>query len=930
MKDQLIKYMMVLLILVTLFPYSGQAVAATCEQTVFKLTSPKTQDKKIMGSALADKMLVIKVNETEYPLTVKSDGTYELLLSTPLLADDKVQVEQGMNKLTADVVTESAEEEIVLDGPFDCTGLVDEPTTETATTQESTEEPTTETVTTEAGTTEEPTTETVTTEAGTTEEPTTETATTEESTEEPTTETATTEELTEESTTETATTEEPTEEPTTETATTEEPTEEPTTETPTTEESTEEPTVESVVMQEEPLMPRTFSLSLAPSTTVRSLTTSSTCPTVSEYNAANNTGVFNKAVTGKIVCVSTAAEFDSAVKDATVEVVILKNNISTSTAQTVNGSTGMKVIDVNNFALQLGNSEGLRVPAASSVNELIIQNAANLINTAASAERGFASFEDGKVSQLKYSNVTYNSANQGSSHLGAGYDSTLHFYGKNTATISGPEFMARYSNVIVHDGALLDITSPNNGFLFKNVNVSSVANTGLNIGNNATVNIKATSGDVLHFDSNRPYKVRVGQGSTMNLSGNKGIYVNLSNAAASQMSNIIFDAGSTVNINTNANAFKFNNDPVTIDVNSSANVTLKSASDVIYANASSNPVTVNVKSNGKLIFEKTGTSTSEAINVSRPFTYNIDSAAKVDFINPTGQIFTKSNVMTFNITNMAVRSWLTDVSKTTPDKQTAIIASGSFKMQSATTAISGMPANFNTDFAPTMRRLQFVPETAVPNPQKTIYDDAKTITGTAPAGSTVTMKNTRTNTTQTVTADSSGNFTFNVTAGSLLKDDVLQFTATQNGYTSSAVSRTVTGTVLELVQPADIIFKTTTIQDKPGLIIQRETPVDYSVRVKDTKTSGSWNVTVQATKQMTNSQGEVLNDALVFKEGTTYSSLKSAVKVTDKTKAAATATAGEVETKWTSDNGVLLRTNPLQATTDTYTGTLTWTLTSGP
>lgn len=199
----------------------------------------------------------------------------------------------------------------------------------------------------------------------------------------------------------------------------------------------------------------------------------------------------------------------------------------------------MKVIDVNNFALQLGNSEGLRVPAASSVNELIIQNAANLINTAASAERGFASFEDGKVSQLKYSNVTYNSANQGSSHLGAGYDSTLHFYGKNTATISGPEFMARYSNVIVHDGALLDITSPNNGFLFKNVNVSSVANTGLNIGNNATVNIKATSGDVLHFDSNRPYKVRVGQGSTMNLSGNKGIYVNLSNAAASQMSNII-------------------------------------------------------------------------------------------------------------------------------------------------------------------------------------------------------------------------------------------------------------------------------------------------------------------------------------------------------------------------------------------------------
>lgn len=181
-----------------------------------------------------------------------------------------------------------------------------------------------------------------------------------------------------------------------------------------------------------------------------------------------------------------------------------------------------------------------------------------------------------------------------------------------------------------------------------------------------------------------------------------------------------------------------------------------------------------------------------------------------------------------------------------------------------------------------------------------------------------------------MTADSSGNFTFTVPAGSLLKDDVLQFTATQNSYTSSAVSRTVNGTVLELVQPADIIFKTTTIQSNPGLIIPRLSPVDFSLRVKDTKTSGSWNVTVQATKQMTSTKGDVLDDALVFKEGSSISSLKSAVKVTDKTKAAATATAGEVETKWTSENGILLRTNPLQAAADTYTGTLTWTLTAGP
>ncbi|WJP98497.1 Ig-like domain-containing protein [Macrococcus bovicus] len=940
MMNRILKGLMIMLLFITLLPTQALAVVTPCIDTVFKLTAPVPGDVKLTGEALSDNELTIKIDDQLHKLTVKPDGKYELELPTALTGDEKIEVQQGLNKLEASVEEEPAEKELLLETPFDCTGLV-APSTEEQTTEEplsedvSTEAPSTEKATTEKPSTEAATTEQQSTEKTTTEAPTTKDVTTEEpSTEQVTTEVPVSDELTtEDVTTEDVTTEDvTTEEPSTE-ALQSEKVEEPVTEDPSSEQvTTERPTTEAPISEimttEAPFKSlttfrRTFSL-MSPAAN----STLTSCRPLSDYSIGKLGGAITKSVNGTIKCVSNAADFSTAVQDDSIEVIVLTADITSTVANVPKSSTGQKIIDVNNYSLTLTHQDGLRITSASNISDLIIANAQNLLTTANDYQRGFVSVAAEKSAHIRYYNVKYNSGTLTAGHIGKAINSTLHFYGNDTLNIAGADTVTNYQYVIVHSGANVTMTNNNQGLNQYGLLFNDTTNdkSGLQLEANATLTINAPNADGVHFNTNKPYEVKVGTNSSLVINANKGIY--LSPGPGGEMT---FEEGSNVKIETRLNAIRFNDHSHILNIQRNAKVEMKSTDEVFTAlDLSGVSVTVNVMENATLSIERTGSGNSPAFTIDRPITYNINNSAKVNFINTDGSFFDGSEHQTFRIKNMVVSGWTLANKTDKPDKQTPLISDNYFTMAPTTTSGPGMlPTTFNTDFSTTkIRRLQIAAAAAQPVPDK-VYDDSTVVTGTAQPGATVMMLIKRSNVVISAVANN-GTFSIPVKVGQLQAGDILEFSSTLNNTNSPIVTRTVIGTVLELLQPPDITFKTTAIDNKPGLIINRASPVDYAVRVKDTKTTGSWNLAVQATTQMTSSKRDVLDDALIFKDGTTISSLKSAIKVTDKSKVTATSTSGEFEQKWSSDNGILLKMNPIKAAADTYTGTLTWTLTSGP
>ncbi|TDM14937.1 Ig-like domain-containing protein [Macrococcus bovicus] len=879
--NRITKVMMILLLFITFIPMPVQAETTLCEDTVFKVSSPRTGDTKLSGTALKNEGLTIKVDEEEYPLTVKATGEYELTLDQPLNDGQKIIIEQGSNKLEITVEEKPAETEQLLEAAFNCDGLVDkptteEPTTEDASTETKTEEPTTEEASTETKT-EELTTEDASTET-TTEEPTTEDASTEAKAEEPTTEDASTEAKTEEPTTEAKT-----EEPTTEAKTEEPTTEQPTVEKPSTTSATTEPPVSSSVV-----FKQRFTRSLLPSldssvqrTAVATTPRYTSCPTRDQYNSSisvNSDGPFRQSVQGNVVCVKSVSEFDAEIKNGATEVIIFMadmDNVTPNRASLdviLKSETGQKVIDANGYSLSVANGGYLLVNRNSDITNLIVKDASNLYSANNEDINGMFNIDFVGIN-VNIVNSTFNRDNLAAGHLGASWESALHFYGTNIIN-SNYNYSVFYRFVHVHDNASLTLNNAQkSGFNFQTSGKTSVAapKSGMKIGRNATVNINVKN-DAGILSQNNLFELTVGAGSKLDVKADRGFVMNTSTKGE-----ITFDEGSIVKMDTTSDTFKLTSD------------------------------------------------TSIAIN----------STADVDLRSSAGRLFGGNKTHTFDIQNVAVRSWLTDSSKA-HDYQTPLISSGSFSIgPKVTTPISNMGTDdFAKQFPPTMKRIQFIPSVKPPVPQAVIDDTASTITGTAVPGSVVTLKNMNrtTNNVKTATADASGNFVFTVPAGFLFKGDVLEFTAANNGLTSAPVTRTVSGNTLQLQQPADITFKSSVIGNSQNQLIRRESPVDYSVKVKDTRSSGNWNVTVKATQLMTKSKEHELKDALIFKENSqeTVLSGSSAVRVADKKSMTADTSTGLYEKKWTNDSGILLKVDPVAISPGTYSGTLTWTLTSGP
>lgn len=928
--NRITKIMMIFLLFITLTPLSAQATVTACEKTMFKVSSPKTGDDKLIGTALGDKKMNIRVNDKAYPFIVKPNGQFELTLEEPLSKGEKVVLEQGFNKLEVTVEDKPDQLETSLEKPFECIGLVEvQPTSsEEATTKEKSGETAIEEVTKESPTTEGPSIE----------EKSGETTIEEDTKELPTTEKPSTEERSEDNTLEEGTKELPT----TEKSSTEETTlesatiEKPTTETPT----IEQPVPKSIVFKgraiKQSLTTSMFSL-LTQNTSINETANFLSCPTNEKYNSSisvnrEGEGPFTQKVQGNIVCVKTAAEFNDQIINADTEVIIFLADIDDVAANvTMKSNYGQKVIDANGYSLSVANSGYLLVNKSSNITNLVVKDASNLYSGNSQDKNGMFTVDYIGI-DVNIVNSTFNKDNKSTGHLGASWESALHFYGNNIIN-SNHSYATFYRFVNVHDNATLTLNSSQNGFNFiTNSSQSAVApNTGLKINNNASVSINATKIAGSINQNNKPFELSVGSGSKLNVVSSKGFDIQASTPAQ-----ITFDSGSVVQMSTTSDAFHLNSSPVTMDINSGANVRLNSIDSVISSPRSSTSHTFNIAADADFVTERTGTTNLPIWNVENPLVFNINSTANVDFKNSKGRLFTTASnrTHTFNIQNVAIRSWLTDSNKALPDYQTSFISSGKFSLgPSETIPISNMSNNFAAQFPPTMNRIQFLPSIKTPVPQPVIDDTTTTITGTATPGVLVTIKNTGlpSNNILTPTADSTGKFTVTIPTNWLKKGDVLEFSASHNGLSSDVATRTVIGNTLQLLQPQDVIFESTSIEDIPDKLIHRNTPSEYSVKVKDTRSSGNWNLSVQVSKQLTNPKGSVIDNGLVYRSNGQETILKTgtALKVAEKN-TLPVSSSGIYEKTWLNEDGILLRTNPVKVAPGTYSGTLTWTLSSGP
>lgn len=138
-------------------------------------------------------------------------------------------------------------------------------------------------------------------------------------------------------------------------------------------------------------------------------------------------------------------------------------------------------------------------------------------------------------------------------------------------------------------------------------------------------------------------------------------------------------------------------------------------------------------------------------------------------------------------------------------------------------------------------------------------------------------------------------------------------------------------TVTQLVLvPQDIDYGTVTISGQEQLLA-RQSPTVLALSVLDTRDSGSWEVTVQATTPLTRvGGGDVLSDALVYRTaGQGLQSLASEVRVGGQNTTAASPVRTDLQ--WQADEGILLHLQPYEGMPGTsYDATLTWTLTQMP
>ncbi|MDK6863942.1 MULTISPECIES: carboxypeptidase-like regulatory domain-containing protein [Nosocomiicoccus] len=619
------------------------------------------------------------------------------------------------------------------------------------------------------------------------------------------------------------------------------------------------------------------------------------CKGVNEYNQQNGRLIGNvipKKVTGKIQCVSNSNEFENAVTDSNVEVIVLKNDISGVGSRYFSSNYGQKILEGNGYSLTMSNN-GRLYNNKTNINDIVVKNFSKLSTTNSHRNEGL--FRASEISNLRLMNIEFSGG-----HIGASWESLMHIYG-NVTLNTNADYAAYYRFYEIHDGANFTVNAENNGLHSRNNSKGSFELNGIRLGNDADAIITA-SGSALYSGGDYQKYVEAGSNSTLQLTSH------------------------------NKNAVEFiDSKDFFITAHQDGEIILKSADSPF---KSAGVGTVTIDDYGKLIMEKTGQNNAPVFDTRNSITINIYYPNSVDFINHNGPIFYSNNAnKDFNIKHSSIEGYRNNIDK--PDYKTPAL-NGDFSMRgnitNASSSITKVVPDFNESFKSSNMRMRFSGSIEAPlKVNEPVNDESTEITGDGHPNSKIKMLNTRTKKVYETTSDSNGKFTFkNIPIGDLQADGKLVFSTIVDKYEVKGAEIIVQGTIIELLPVKNLLFENTIIDNTEEKIIHRTEPTQ-EVNVRSTK-KGGFSVNVYSKSPLTHTNGkDQLENSLYFVRNGEFNLIEGENnRQIIGNKENAEKSGDNYKFTFGKDEGILIRTNPVKATIGEYKATLVWTLTDGP
>lgn len=456
------------------------------EMVEFYVKQPVEATELIEGQGLPEQPVQLTINkgtaeEVLVRETTDDNGRFTFKYLSPLTTEDKLLIEQGLNKLQVNVLTEEeavqAPERVRLVGEFNTEGLVEDTEENMGSTADS------------------------------------ETDQTVEESEENTTEDSTDDEQTQESTSEADAEGTDAEENATEGDSEEEPENE--------EDPESEDTEDEAIEDGEDESAETDSLT----------------PRSRKPRAAGDEGdPIPNQIRGNTANVSNVNGFLQAMGNQQVEVVNLNANITLNANQSkdprlqkITTSTGQKVIDGQGRYSLIMNTNGEESINIASGQTMIVQNIPNMYRESNNwRERGFNglfSLNAGAI--LNVANSTYNSGGLGTRgnrqiyHLADGDAATVRFFG--TVTINNHSRIIDYPRALevkaveITPGARLQVNGA--GIFFQNMQAGGPGYTGIHVQSGGSLNMNLWTNEFgMYFDGNsRNPKIQVDSGAAFNV-----------------------------------------------------------------------------------------------------------------------------------------------------------------------------------------------------------------------------------------------------------------------------------------------------------------------------------------------------------------------------------------------------------------------------
>src|SRR5699024_5917095 len=484
----------------------------------------------------------------------------------------------------------------------------------------------------------------------------------------------------------------------------------------------------------------------------------------------------------------------------------------------------------------------------SNVKNFVVKNARNLKTQNTNRHSGMFIAE--QVVDMHFVDVNFNVENdQNAGMFGSGYQATLNFHGTNNINsfrTSTNGYAINYPYVKVHNNYTLNLNAGNGGMNFiANSDFPNSLPVGLWTGSNAKVNVKTALRSAFLYEANNP------------------------ESSGTHRINFDLHVGPNSSVTANSNLVIRDNGekPTNITV---SDVGYLDISSPTYSAIESRVTNVDVASDGTLNLSKGTGADYDLLTLNGTSHFNIDNPKSVDLKNDSGKLLSSaSSDVTFNLGNTSLQHW--NNNNGDPAEAQIPISNGQLTYKNGVTNFtinnqSVSKEKYNIDFHNVSRMLfeNYIVETPVVDGP--IYDKGtKKVTGKSTPDAKVRMTNSSDTEFEEiiVSVNSEGNFEIDLTNIEFNIGDKLHFTTIDNNNRESKPAIVeVEGNILELIQPKDIIFETTEIDNEGERIISKTEPV--TLEVKNTA-NRDFVLTVSADGPLS-SDNSILENSLVYRD----------------------------------------------------------------